>query len=227
MPAIANNIAALPSGTREHGWSLSRSEEERVPPNRHGAALQTPSQDIAVMGETFGGRHRLIKYGGAIRPGVIRGSLGPALRMLRTSRKGTVMGRSTVLLVDDEPAIRELLADVLRDGGYDVVEARDGVEALRTLEQHALSVDSPSLIVLDLMLPNTDGLEVLGHLAAQGVRLPVVVMSTSRDLLSAAVAAGARAVLRKPFDLNDLLRLVAQCAQGDHCLTAPNNHVTV
>ncbi len=136
------------------------------------------------------------------------------------------MGRSTVLLVDDEPAIRELLADVLRDGGYDVVEARDGVEALRTLEQHALSVDSPSLIVLDLMLPNTDGLEVLGHLAAQGVRLPVVVMSTSRDLLSAAVAAGARAVLRKPFDLNDLLRLVAQCAQGDHCLTAPNNHVT-
>jgi DNA-binding response OmpR family regulator len=126
------------------------------------------------------------------------------------------MGRATILLVEDEPPIRELVADVLRDEGYDVLEAQDGVEALRALDEHSPATDDLSLVVMDIMLPSLDGLGVLRHLGAPVSGPPVVAMSASRHLLSAALAAGARAVLSKPFDLNELLRVVAsQCVSYD------------
>ena len=68
------------------------------------------------------------------------------------------------------------------------------------------------MVVMDMMLPGLDGLGVLGHVGALGVDLPVVAMSASRRQLAAAMGAGARAVLYKPFDLKDLLDVVA-----DHC----------
>ena len=123
------------------------------------------------------------------------------------------MGRPTILLVEDEPAVRELLADVLRDAGYDVVEAADGVQAIRTLEQRDPPAGGLSLVVLDIVLPGMNGLGVLGQLRTLEVGPPVVAISASRHLLSAAVDVGARAVLWKPFDLYELLRVVA-----GHCL---------
>jgi CheY-like chemotaxis protein len=123
------------------------------------------------------------------------------------------MGRATILLVEDEPPIRELVADVLRDEGYDVLEAKDGMEAIHALDEHGPPAGDLSLIVVDMMLPGTDGLGILSHLGAPEIGPPVVAMSASGYLLSAAAAAGARAVLSKPFDLNELLRVVAS-----HCL---------
>ncbi len=126
------------------------------------------------------------------------------------------MGRSTVLLVEDEPAVRELLADVLRDDGYDVLEAESGVAAVRALDEHGPPAGDLSLVVMDMMLPGMDGLDVLDHLGVPVARLPVVAMSASRTLLRAAVAAGARAGLYKPFDLNELRAVVsAYCPPRD------------
>jgi CheY-like chemotaxis protein len=123
------------------------------------------------------------------------------------------MGRHTILVVEDEPSVRELAVDVLRDEGYDVVEAQDGVEAIRALEQRDPSAGGLSLILLDMMLPGMDGVRVLSHVRDLGAcPPPVVAMSASRRLLATALATGAQAALYKPFDLNELLRVVA-----DHC----------
>jgi DNA-binding response OmpR family regulator len=135
------------------------------------------------------------------------------------------MGQPTILLVEDEPPIRELVADVLRDEGYAVVEAQDGLEAIHALDEHSLQAGGLALVMLDMMLPGIDGLGVLGHVGVLGVELPVVAMSASRRQLGAAVAAGARAVLHKPFDLNELLAVVAgHCIPYDQgpALSAPS-----
>jgi DNA-binding response OmpR family regulator len=127
------------------------------------------------------------------------------------------MGQPIVLLVEDERSIRELVADVLRDEGYAVVEAQDGVEAIHALDEYSLQACGLALVVMDMMLPGTDGLAVLDYLGELRGDLPVVAMSASRRQLAAAVGAGACAVLYKPFDLDELIGVVA-----GHC--APCNH---
>src|SRR5256885_5945283 len=83
----------------------------------------------------------------------------------------------TVLLVEDEPPVRELVAELLREEGYEVREARDGVEAIRTLDESLLPSGRACLILLDMMLPRVDGVGVLRHLAERGAHVPVVAMS--------------------------------------------------
>ena len=123
------------------------------------------------------------------------------------------MGQRTVLVVEDEPPVREFLTDLLRDEGYEVVEARDGAEAIHVIEQRHPPSDSLSLILLDMMLPKIDGLGVLRHLAAMGAFLPVVAMSASDSHLTLAQHTGAQTVVPKPFDLDQLLDAVARyCA---------------
>jgi CheY-like chemotaxis protein len=137
-----------------------------------------------------------------------------AVRILVASglvRLGNIMGRHTILLVDDEPAVRELTADVLRDEGYHVVEARDGVEAMQLLDQHGPLPDHAALVLLDLMMPRMNGLRVLERLQQTTyVTPPVVAMSASPDHLSQAAMAGADATLAKPFDLCKLLETVGR-----------------
>ena len=119
-----------------------------------------------------------------------------------------VEGR-TVLLVEDEPLARELMADVLRDAGYIVDEVPDGAQAMHALEAHPAASTRYCLVVLDMMLPDVDGGAVLQHLADSGASVPVVAMSGSSQQLSLAVEAGARGVVAKPFDFDALLHLVA------------------
>ncbi len=121
------------------------------------------------------------------------------------------MGRHTILLVEDDHGVRELAADVLRDEGYDVVEARDGLEALQIVEQHAPLSDHAAVVLLDLMLPKLSGLQVLERLQqAGGAAPPVVAMSASHAHLSQAAMVGADATLAKPFDLATLLDTIAR-----------------
>src|SRR5918912_3817289 len=108
------------------------------------------------------------------------------------------MARHTILLVDDEPPVRELAADVLRDEGYAVLEAENGLEAVRCIEQFRPPHGDLCLVLLDMMLPVLDGLGVLQHLTAHRDGLPVVAMSASAQHLAQAEAAGARAILAKP-----------------------------
>src|ERR671932_1456019 len=110
------------------------------------------------------------------------------------------MGQSrppAVLVVDDEPLVRNLVADVLRDEGYRVLEARNGRDAVRVVNQQLEPSEYPCLVLLDLMLPEMDGLRVLQQLAAPGGRVPVIAMSASQQHLDAARLEGADAVLQK------------------------------
>ena len=106
-----------------------------------------------------------------------------------------------ILVVDDEPAVRESLERALRLDGYEVALARDGHEGLAKLRESA-----PDAVVLDLLMPSMDGLELCRELRAAGDRTPVL-MLTARDGVSDRVAgldAGADDYLVKPFALEEL-----------------------
>jgi two-component system response regulator MprA len=107
--------------------------------------------------------------------------------------------------VDDELAVRESLRRALALEGHDVVLASDGREALATLARSA-----PDLVVLDVLMPEIDGLEVCRRLRAAGDRTPVL-MLTARTEVEERVAgldAGADDYLGKPFALDELLARV-------------------
>jgi len=116
-----------------------------------------------------------------------------------------VSGPARVLVVDDEPAVRDSLARTLRFEGYDVVVANDGIAAL-----DAVRSDNPDLVVLDVMMPRMDGLEACRMLRSDRQTLPVL-MLTARDSVGDRVAgldAGADDYLVKPFALQELLARV-------------------
>ncbi|MEO8139700.1 MAG: response regulator, partial [Gemmatimonadota bacterium] len=83
-----------------------------------------------------------------------------------------------VLLVDDEDSLRRVMKDLLARDGFDVVEARTGVEALDQVDRHA-----PDIIVLDLNLPGMDGYSVLSELRSRPAtrRIPVIVLTAKGD----------------------------------------------
>jgi len=107
-----------------------------------------------------------------------------------------------VLVVDDEPAVADAVARALRLEGYDVSTAGEGLAALSELER-----GRPDALVLDVMMPRMDGLEVARELRARGDMLPIL-MLTARDSIGDRVAgldAGADDYLVKPFALEELL----------------------
>ncbi|HWM13686.1 MAG TPA: response regulator transcription factor [Gaiellaceae bacterium] len=109
----------------------------------------------------------------------------------------------TIMVVDDEPAVRDALRRALRLEGYDVALAADGAEALSQLADGA----RPDALLLDVLMPGMDGLEVCRRLRRSGSRLPVL-MLTARAEISDRVSgldAGADDYLAKPFALQELL----------------------
>lgn len=110
-----------------------------------------------------------------------------------------------ILVVDDEQAVRESLRRSLKFNGYDVLLAADGVEAVEMVHR-----ENPGLLILDVMMPNMDGLEVCRTLRSEGWDRPILVL-TARDGVSDRVAgldAGADDYLPKPFALEELLARV-------------------
>ena len=112
-----------------------------------------------------------------------------------------------VLVVDDEPEIRAVLADALASEDYEVETAGDGAEALRTVAERP-----PQLVLLDLMMPRIDGWGFLERLDRElgHLRPHVVVLSAAHSLPRDAArleAQGVNAWLAKPFDLEVLLTL--------------------
>ena len=113
------------------------------------------------------------------------------------------MNSLRILVVDDEPAVRESLRRALQLEGYGVELAGDGSEALYRLESRELEPDG---IVLDVLMPELDGLEVARRLRRSGSRVPIL-MLTARDEIADRVAgldAGADDYLVKPFALEEL-----------------------
>ena len=121
-------------------------------------------------------------------------------------------GRPRVLVVDDDPAIREALDRALRLEGFEVATRPDGSAALATVEEAP-----PDVMVLDVMMPGLTGVEVVRRLRADGYDLPICVLS-ARDELADRVEglrAGADDYLVKPFELEELVaRLHALLRRG-------------
>jgi DNA-binding response OmpR family regulator len=117
--------------------------------------------------------------------------------------------KSKILVVDDEPAIRALVAKILERAGYPVDTARDGAEAIEKLE-----VNTYSVIVLDLMMPNIDGYGLIRHLKTYGGVKPAVIVVSAGDSAALRQLDGAlvHSIVRKPFDIDVLGDLVAAAA---------------
>jgi CheY-like chemotaxis protein len=118
-----------------------------------------------------------------------------------------VRRRPSVLVVDDDEAIRQVISEVLLDEGYEVVCAENGVQALSELHKER----PPDLVLLDLMMPVMSGWEVLEELQSSDElsRIPVVVVS-------AMAGPGVHEHLSKPIDLEDLLSTVGRLTLDAH-----------
>ncbi|MDY2940805.1 MAG: response regulator transcription factor [Varibaculum sp.] len=110
--------------------------------------------------------------------------------------------KTQLLVVDDEPNIRDLLASSLRFAGFEVVTAADGTSAMREAKK-----SHPDLIVLDVMLPDLDGFTVTRRLRDQGLNMPILFL-TARDDMSDKVqglTVGGDDYVTKPFGLEEVV----------------------
>jgi len=112
-----------------------------------------------------------------------------------------------ILIVDDEVSLRALVRVNLEVDGLEVSEAVDGIEAMNMLKE-----SQPDLILLDIMMPGKDGIEVLEELAAdEKLRgIPVILLTAKGELedLERGAALGARGHITKPFDPEQMVRTV-------------------
>ena len=111
-----------------------------------------------------------------------------------------------MLIVDDEPIIRDLLQDILLEAGFDVGCAHNGLAALEIL-----TTWRPDVILLDLMMPVMDGFAFARACRSLDTDSPpsFIVMSAAMDPQSAAETLGAAGWVQKPFDVHEILDLVA------------------
>ncbi len=124
-----------------------------------------------------------------------------------------------LLVVDDEPSIRELLTASLRFAGFEVVPAADGAEALKLAEQYR-----PDLVVLDIMLPDLDGFTVTRKLRERGRDVPVVFL-TARDETSDKVTGltvGGDDYVTKPFSLEEVVARIRAVLRRTGAGSAPD-----
>ena len=122
--------------------------------------------------------------------------------------------KRTVLIVDDDTASREALADLLRTQGYRSSQAENGLQALEQLEA---AVSPPELILLDLDMPVMNGREFLSRLAyLQYIARPIVIIVTGQDPRD---IPGAAAVLRKPVSISQLLGLMQDLTRSQNSAT--------
>jgi DNA-binding response OmpR family regulator len=107
---------------------------------------------------------------------------------------------STILLVDDDAAVRKVLGFPLERDGYEVVEVSDGVQALQRFGQMAVD-----LVVLDIMLPRLDGLEVCKQMRAQSSSVPIIMLTARDDELDKVLGLelGADDYITKPFSIRE------------------------
>lgn len=113
--------------------------------------------------------------------------------------------RLTVVVADDDAAVRHLMSRVLTRAGFRVLEAPDGREALRLAQAEAAD-----LVITDLVMPEQDNIETIGMLAKLEPRPAIIAISGAfgGTMLRAASALGAATALQKPFSANELLRAV-------------------
>ena len=110
---------------------------------------------------------------------------------------------ATILVVEDEQPVRELLGMMLEDAGHRVLQAAHGRHGLELAQQ-----ERPDLVIADIMMPVLGGVELCHHLKADSETqpIPIILMSAAGERL--ARGAGAEAFISKPFDLDEMEALV-------------------
>jgi CheY-like chemotaxis protein len=112
-----------------------------------------------------------------------------------------------ILVVDDDPSIRDVVSEVLDWQGCPVLTAANGREALERIQ-----ASPPVVVLLDMRMPVLDGWGVVKELRERGVTLPIIVMTAAQDARRWAQEINAAAYLAKPFELDDLLSTVRRFA---------------
>ncbi len=117
---------------------------------------------------------------------------------------------ATILVIDDDPAMRRYIKTALEREGYDVLEAADGVEGMALKRARGVN-----LIIVDIFMPEKDGLETIIELRAESPDCPILAMSGGGSMgemsfLDYSRQFGARELLRKPFKPADLLAAVSR-----------------
>ncbi len=123
------------------------------------------------------------------------------------------MTTGKILIVEDDAITRRNLSVLLKDEGYDVDQAGDGVQALEILAGRPFD-----LVLSDIVMPRMDGLKLLQQLQFMAPQMPVVIMTSYVSDSLSSVPAGAAEFIRKPFILDDLLfkvqRVLGKTAQA-------------
>jgi DNA-binding response OmpR family regulator len=115
-----------------------------------------------------------------------------------------------ILVIDDEPSVRELLYAMLIEEGYEVVQAADGKEGMRLFRE------SPAdLVITDLIMPEKEGIETIMDLRREFPDVKIIAMSgggiiQAEDYLGMARGVGAHRVFEKPFGVSDMLKAVRE-----------------
>src|ERR1700687_3524079 len=113
-----------------------------------------------------------------------------------------------ILIADDDAAIRRLLAAISRRAGFEVDVAANGAEPLALMAEHTYSV-----VLLDLMMPNVSGYEVIRELKKRAIKPPIIVVTAmTGELLSPVDPSAALSIVRKPFDMETLILLLRATA---------------
>ena len=122
------------------------------------------------------------------------------------------MAKGKILIVDDEPAIRDLISEVLNIADYDFVAVSDGVEALNVIRREKFD-----LIILDVNLPKLDGFAVLEKIRESAPTQPIIMISarTEKDDVTHGLRLGADDYIRKPFSVEELLLRVQNRLRRD------------
>jgi CheY-like chemotaxis protein len=111
-----------------------------------------------------------------------------------------------ILIVDDDEEIRESLGELLKDEGFEIVEAGDGLDALARLSEETL----PNVILLDLMMPNMDGWKFHSEIQKDAAlaSIPIVIMTAAGDGVASTI--DVKDILHKPFTLEQVMAVISR-----------------
>ena len=140
---------------------------------------------------------------------------------MRNDRKGTIVPMATVLVVDDEPIVRDVVVRYLERAGYATLEAGDGNVARALVER-----ESPDLVVLDVMLPGTDGLELCRWIRSRS-ELPVIMLTARGEEADRIVGLelGADDYVTKPFSPRELAARVRTVLRRSRTAAPPTDRL--
>ncbi len=116
-----------------------------------------------------------------------------------------------ILLIDDEPAVRQAIGRILRRAGYAVVLAENGDDGVQLFRS-----ESPDLVITDMVMPKKTGIEVIREIRQLRPDAKVIAMSgggriADVDFLDMAAQLGATEIIQKPFEMTTLLEAIARC----------------